>query len=276
MSSKMVFTDPIEAMYFPVLYVNEFWLTSDKLVPINGTLSTLPLEVTLSTVGMFKWQGMSSMEQQWKMQEAMGGREGESDILVNMITDTNPVLLVVTVIVSSLHSIFDILAFKNDIQFFKGKKSMEGLSIRTMVVNVFFQVVIFLYLVDNDTSFMILVSNGVGLLIEGWKITKAVKISFEGGRVQWNEADSYKTSKTKEYDEIATSHLLYVTMPLMVGYGAYSLLQLKFKSWYSWVLSSLVGFIYMFGFVMMTPQLFINYKLKSVAHLNWRTMTYKR
>jgi hypothetical protein len=31
----------------------------------------------------------------------------------------------------------------------------------------------------------------------------------------------------------------------------------------------------MFGFVMMTPQLFINYKLQSVAHLNWRTMSYK-
>ena len=43
-------------------------------------------------------------------------------------------------------------------------------------------------------------------------------------------------------------------MPLMVGYASYSLLQLKFKSWYSWILSSLVGFIYMFGFVMMTPQ----------------------
>ena len=26
---------------------------------------------------------------------------------------------------------------------------------------------------------------------------------------------------------------------------------------------------------MMTPQLFINYKLKSVAHLPWRMMTYK-
>lgn len=49
----------------------------------------------------------------------------------------------------------------------------------------------------------------------------------------------------------------------------------KYKSWYSWVLSSLVGFIYVFGFVMMTPQLFINYKLKSVAHLPWRAMIYK-
>ncbi|GMH94909.1 hypothetical protein TrST_g7766 [Triparma strigata] len=272
---QMDFVDTVGGQYFPVLYVNEFWLTSDKLQAINGTRETLPLEMSIGSIGMFKWQGMSSMQHQWKMQEAMGGRDGESDILVNMITDTNPILLAITIAVSLLHSLFDILAFKNDIAFFKGKKSMEGLSIRTMVVNLFFQVVIFLYLFDNDTSFMVLMSNGVGLLIECWKVTKAVKIGFSGGKITWKEDDGYTNNKTKEYDEIATSHLLYVTMPLMVGYASYSLLQLKFKSWYSWILSSLVGFIYMFGFVMMTPQLFINYKLQSVAHLNWRTMTYK-
>lgn len=29
------------------------------------------------------------------------------------------------------------------------------------------------------------------------------------------------------------------------------------------------------GFIAMTPQLFINYKLKSVAHLPWRMLSYK-
>jgi hypothetical protein len=29
------------------------------------------------------------------------------------------------------------------------------------------------------------------------------------------------------------------------------------------------------GFILMIPQLYINYKLKSVAHLPWRAMTYK-
>ena len=33
--------------------------------------------------------------------------------------------------------------------------------------------------------------------------------------------------------------------------------------------------VYSFGFVMMMPQLFINYKLKSVAHLPWRAFMYK-
>jgi len=31
----------------------------------------------------------------------------------------------------------------------------------------------------------------------------------------------------------------------------------------------------MSGFITMTPQLFINYKLKSVAQLPWRMLTYK-
>jgi hypothetical protein len=34
-------------------------------------------------------------------------------------------------------------------------------------------------------------------------------------------------------------------------------------------------YIFVSGFIMMTPQLFINYKLKSVAHLPWRMMSYK-
>lgn len=31
-----------------------------------------------------------------------------------------------------------------------------------------------------------------------------------------------------------------------------------------------VGAVYMFGFILMCPQLYLNYKLKSVAHLPWR------
>ena len=44
---------------------------------------------------------------------------------------------------------------------------------------------------------------------------------------------------------------------------------------YSWILSSFTGAVYTFGFIMMTPQLYLNYKYKSVAHLPWRMLTYK-
>ena len=36
---------------------------------------------------------------------------------------------------------------------------------------------------------------------------------------------------------------------------------------WSWAIHALAHGVYTFGFVLMTPQLFINYKLKSVAHL---------
>ena len=48
-----------------------------------------------------------------------------------------------------------------------------------------------------------------------------------------------------------------------------------YYSWYSWIIHSLVNGVYAFGFLFMLPQLFINYKLKSVAHLPWRAFMYK-
>jgi len=263
--------------FYPILYSSQFWVTKSMLVPINGSTPEISLEVTLEPVSMWKWQLMSQMEQSWKQQEDFMGDEdaGGADILRTMLLETNPLLLAVTAIVSILHTVFDMLAFKNDISFFKNKKSMEGLSIRSMIVNAFFQVVILAYLADNETSMMVLASNGLGLVIEFWKISKAITVSYADGKIQWKETKSYTESKTKEYDEIAINHLLYVTFPLVAGYGCYSLIHQQHKGWYSWILNTLVGFIYMFGFATMTPQLYINYRLKSVAHLNWRTMTYK-
>jgi hypothetical protein len=105
-------------------------------------------------IKMWKWQLLAGMEDSQRKQEAFAGEEDTSnDMLRTMILETNPYLLAVTVIVSILHSIFDILAFKNDITFFKNKKSMEGLSLRSMIVNCFFSFVILLYLADNDTRY---------------------------------------------------------------------------------------------------------------------------
>ena len=54
---------------------------------------------------------------------------------------------------------------------------MKGLSIKSIFWSVFSQIIIFFYLLDNDTSFLILLSSGIGILIESWKITKAVNVS---------------------------------------------------------------------------------------------------
>ena len=66
--------------------------------------------------------------------------EGDQDEFKRVLTEGNPLLLGLTFVVSLLHSVFDMLAFKNDIGFWKNKKSMEGLSIKTIFINAFCQV----------------------------------------------------------------------------------------------------------------------------------------
>ncbi len=61
--------------------------------------------------------------------------DGESDDFKRILLEGNPVLLGVTFAVSMLHSVFDMLAFKNDIGFWKNKKNVEGLSVRTILIN---------------------------------------------------------------------------------------------------------------------------------------------
>eukprot|EP00242_Pyramimonas_sp_CCMP2087_P009110 CAMPEP_0198203690 /NCGR_PEP_ID=MMETSP1445-20131203/7018_1 /TAXON_ID=36898 /ORGANISM="Pyramimonas sp., Strain CCMP2087" /LENGTH=306 /DNA_ID=CAMNT_0043875183 /DNA_START=32 /DNA_END=952 /DNA_ORIENTATION=- len=181
--------------------------------------------------------------------------------------------------VSFLHSIFDFFAFKNDVSFWRKNKSMEGLSMRSIVISAGSQFVIFLYLLDNDTSWVVLISSGVGTLIEFWKITKACIVTIDRSgaipMLRIKNRDSYEKTKTREYDDQAMKYLAYVLYPLIICYSAYSLYYNDHKSWYSFVLGSLVGCVYTFGFIMMCPQLYINYRLKSVAHMPWRQMTYK-
>ena len=218
------------------------------------------------------------MTESFTMQKQFGSTNKEIDSVKLMLLETNPWLLGITMVVSLLHTVFDILAFKNDISYWKNKKSMEGMSVRSIFMNSVAQVIIFLYLLDNDTSFMILMSVGVGVVIEFWKITKAVNVHVDRSgvipRLRFEDKESY-SSVTKEYDDLAYRYLSYLLFPLVIGYAIYSLYYETHRSWYSWVLASLTGCVYTFGFIMMTPQLFINYKLKSVAHLPWRTFTYK-
>eukprot|EP01119_Soliformovum_irregulare_P012361 TRINITY_DN3200_c0_g2_i1.p1 TRINITY_DN3200_c0_g2~~TRINITY_DN3200_c0_g2_i1.p1 ORF type:complete len:394 (+),score=131.66 TRINITY_DN3200_c0_g2_i1:296-1477(+) len=273
---SMNFTENGE--YLPILYFDDFWLLKDAMMIVNDTVDTLTLTLSYSPLSLFRWQIMLQTEMSFSMHKSMGtAGEGDDQEMKRMMMETNPYLLGVTMVVTLLHSVFDFLAFKNDITFWKNRKTVEGISVRTMLINFVLQIIIFLYLMDNDTSWVILISSGVGLGIEAWKISKAVIIEVDRTRwipIKLKDRESY-SSKTREHDETAMRYLSYVAYPLIVGYAIYSLIYDTHKSWYSWILNSLVGCVYTFGFIMMTPQLFINYKLKSVAHLPWKTFMYK-
>ena len=136
------------------------------------------------------------------------------------------------------------------------------------------QTIIFLYLVDNSegTSWVILFGQGLGILLEAWKITKTVDVRVRpapaGSLIPYRVTfeDKHKLSetekKTQEYDEIAFRYLYMVAVPLLIAYAIYSLFYDTHKSWYSFAITTLVGSVYAYGFLMMVPSLYINYRLK--------------
>lgn len=69
--------------------------------------------------------------------------------------------------------------------------------------------------------------------------------------------------------------LIYIALPILVSYAGYTLINNKYTSWYSWIIQTLTSFVYAFGFMMMTPQLFLNYKLKTVPSLPWVSLGYR-
>lgn len=270
--------------YYPPLFVNEFWLLGDTLVPMNSSVDTIRLEVNLEPISMKKWAIQAQFDETMKMQMQYGASNAkEADKLKRMLIETNPYLLATTMIVSVAHSVLEALAFRNDISHWRSIKSMEGISVRSMGVKIVMEIIIFLYLFDNDTSWMIIVGNAIGIAIEVWKLMKAVEFKNFGSRriffglIPWFETkDRASYSKeTREHDETAMRYLSYAAYPLIVIYSIYSLVYEKHKSWYSWVLGSLVGAVYAFGFLLMVPAVYINYKLKSVAHLPMRALMYK-
>lgn len=268
--------------YYPVLYFNTFWQLKTHMTELNSTIpvDTLPINVDLSTLASWQFSIMCSMDEGMKEtarkaalgQSTPGGGDGsEMEMIKETLLDSNPWLLGTTAVVSVLHMIFELLAFKSDVGHWRSKKDNVGVSFRTILSNVVMQSIIFLYLLDNNdnTSWMILFGQGMGIAIEAWKVTKTVNV-----RVREPAAGTYAhklglpytvvledkhqlsetEEQTEEYDKIAFKYMGMLAVPLLLAYAGYSLMYESHKSWYSFIITTLVGSVYAYGFLMMVSQ----------------------
>ncbi|KAJ1635064.1 cleft lip and palate transmembrane 1 [Pavlovales sp. CCMP2436] len=230
--------DSQRSRFRPVLFVNELELTQGKLLPINGSLSSAPLELSVEPMSVSRFLWMLNLRQSFAMQES------ESEDLRSMFVHTSPLLLYSTVAVSALHLLFDLLAFQSDVSFWRSVDTMEGLSTRSVAVNFVMEAVVLVYLCTEGASWLVVVGSSLTLLVGAFKLVKSARV---------RQADASRSkggiSETDEIDALAYRYLSPPLALLVLGYAAYELIFDFHRGWWAWALNSLVALVYGVGFI---------------------------
>lgn len=201
----------------------------------------------------------------------------ELDEIRYWLRDEKLYRFLLTNIISFVHIWVDYLAFRDEVRFYRGKTSYTGVSVSSVVTRFICSVIILLYLMDGGgTSWVVLLSIFGGVAVDGWKMWKLLRptivSTFPYVAVRTGTASEQTTAR---YDQIAITYLAMFLYPLVIGWAIYALKHYKYTSWYSWLISNLANAVYTFGFIGLCPQLYVNYRLKSVAHLPWKVFMYK-
>ena len=269
-----------QTTYAPTIYVDDLSLQRSaqvELAPPEDEKPPISLQVKLGSLSpVFDSLNRQTHAAIEMAESALPG--DEMDEIRYFLQDERLYRFLITQVISYLHLMFDYLAFRDEIQFYRGRKNLSGVSTSTAITRLICSVVIFLYLLDGGgTSWVVLLSMFSSCSVDAWKVWKLLRPEWKSSFpfVAIRQIQSGREQEAAEYDRIASKNLAMILYPLVIGWSLYALQHYEYKSWYSWLISNLANAVYTFGFISLCPQLYINYRLKSVAHLPWKVFMYK-
>uniref|UniRef100_A0AAR2LDK3 Lipid scramblase CLPTM1L n=1 Tax=Pygocentrus nattereri TaxID=42514 RepID=A0AAR2LDK3_PYGNA len=267
-------------IYLPLLLVDEMRSRLKDLIKINSTTKTVSLTISYDTITLRKFRIWIHIQAVIYSLKHFGFSEQNLDEIKAMFVETGLHILALSILVPAFHLSFEVFAFKNDVSFWRGKKSLAGISRRSLIWRCFSTVVIFLHLLEEQTSWLTLIPMGIATLIEVQKqicllnaelpeCTHGVILAhfFVLGSCTHSYISRIKGNTFAHSSFIFYSIITFTIFAVTVYFSPYS--------WYFWIINSLVSGVYAFGFLSMVPQLYVNYKLKSVVHLPMSVLLYK-
>ncbi|KAM3614393.1 uncharacterized protein V6R79_013391 [Siganus canaliculatus] len=267
--------DGRQMVYLPLLLVNELSFRVRDLMEISSSTEQLPLTVSYEGISLRGFRFWVHLQDVVYSLRQFGFTEENVDEIKEILVGSNLYLLVLTALITALQLICECLALKNDISSWRKKKSMVGMSRKSVLWRSLSTLLIFLHLLE-ETSLLVLLPVGLGACVEVWKLFKVfnIQMQWKSTKLHVKKLDE-EERKTVEYDSQASRYLSYLVYPLCISGAIFSMAYLRQKSYYAWLINSLVTGVYAFGFLSMAPQLFINHKMKSVSHLQGTVLMYR-
>jgi hypothetical protein len=270
--------------YQPIIYVDDMALRSTSWIEMappayHNEKKPVTLRLKISFISPLRDTLIRQVVYPMQMAESIL-HKSELDEIKYLISDEHLYRFALTQMISFVHVWVDVMAFKDEVRFYVGRTDMGGLSISSVLWRFICSLVIFLYLWDTgSTSWLVLSSVGMGVATDGWKSWKMLKPTFILRPPFVRLRDPAKLSPMEgsaaELDRIARTYLGLMFYPLLLGSALYARRTYVYKSLWSWLISNAANAVYTFGFIALCPQLYINYRLKSVAHLPWKVFLYK-
>ncbi|MES1907633.1 MAG: hypothetical protein MHM6MM_000714 [Cercozoa sp. M6MM] len=252
-----------DGSYMPIAHVRQVDQISDDYIEAG---ERLPLKLTFRRTSLGNVRAWLQIEAQIDQSaKTFQFSQKQTDNMREMFVKSDLRLVSATVLVSILHVLFAFLALRNELAFWSSRQSLQGISATRVVWDLFSDVVVLLYLRDSEeTSPLVTGLLLLNVLVAAWKCLTVFRLKGKRGG-----------DKTMQYEERATRWLAMLLLPGVAVFAAYRFFFNTHKSLYSFGIATLAHAVYGVGFAMMTPQLFINYKLRSVAHMPWRVMVYR-
>ena len=274
--------NPLTKTFVPPTYLTDFWLMTKELQPLEKN-SSLSLNVTIDirTISSFKFKYLRNFEKQDKLMNEDFGLDSTKDPFIEILKTNSTNYLFVLFTVQILHTVFSFMGFASDISYHKKLNKLDGLYTKIYFISLFHYFIAVIYYYMENVSKIIYFELMISLVIELWKFRKIYStnfslsfpfVSFEH-KIKFEEADS----KSLESEAIRlTSKVIFIPLALIYlfyrvyYYNSYILLH-PFK----FIIEYFFFLLNIFGFVLMTPQIYINYKLKSVEHMPIKKLSYK-
>ena len=268
--------------YRPIVYVDDTALRHSSAIEMAESSEGRPplnLRIRVSVISPLRDVINVQVKMGMEMAESFL-HESELDEIRYLISDDHLYRFALTQVISFLHIWLDYMAFRDEVGFYVGRTDMGGLSVSSILTRFACSLIILLYLMDGGgTSWLVLFSVASGVAADFFKVWKVLKPGLSPTFPFITIRDPSRLSSTEKettgYDRIARTYLGLFLYPLIAGSALYALHFYVYASWWSWLISNLANAVYTFGFIALCPQLYINYRLKSVAHMPWKVFVYK-